>query len=78
MSAFIILPSAALALIRLSGHKSQAYQAVAHLWVGGLCGAWWIERTPMLLHAIVVLSIVEVMCFFVFHPRPSTTERRYQ
>ena len=30
-----------LAAIRIAGHKSEAYQAVAHLFVGGLFVAGW-------------------------------------
>ena len=39
--AAVILISIAFALDRLLGDKIEAFQAFAHLWVGGLIGVWW-------------------------------------
>ena len=68
----VILISAALALARILGVKHEAYQAVAHLWVGGLIGAWLLTRKTkdvdsVYLWSVIVLSVVEVACFIVQH-----------
>lgn len=65
----LIFTSLAIAAIRIAGHKSEAFQAVAHLWVGGLSGAYLAGRLEgpnrmRLCGALVVaLSMVEVACF---------------
>lgn len=43
--------------------KSQAFQAAAHLYVGGLIGAWLLERRGLDAVLIVILSLVELACF---------------
>jgi len=69
MNAFLIIFGVILGLLRAAGHKSQAFQAVAHLYMGGLCAAWLITREPLYAWLVVVLSIVEVICFVVFRIR---------
>ena len=73
----IFVVSAALAILRVAGEKGEIFQAVAHVWVGGLCGAWLMGRLhgrplssdPLDLDAelardlAIALSIVEVICF---------------
>jgi hypothetical protein len=59
-----------LAALRIAGHKSQAFQAVAHLFVGALLGQSYYEgwrRSPSFWLA-VVLSIIELACglWFMF------------
>jgi hypothetical protein len=40
--AWIYIVAFVLAALRIAGHKSQTFQAVAHLFVGGLfTAAWW-------------------------------------
>jgi len=37
-----ILISFVLAALRVAGYRHEAFQAVAHLWVGGLVGHLWL------------------------------------
>jgi hypothetical protein len=54
-----------LAAIRAVGVKHEAFQAVAHLWVGGLLGAWIATRSWFYLRLALTLSAIEVVCFFL-------------
>lgn len=60
-----------LAGLRISGIKHIAFQAVAHVFVGGLFAVWLTNRKPAYyLHLTIFLSVVEVACaifFSVFH-----------
>ena len=40
------------------------YEAAAHLFVGGLCGAWLVKRETRYAVLVVVLSLVELIFFF--------------
>jgi len=60
-----------LAGIRIAGHKSPSFQAVAHLFVGGCLGVWlaplgtsWLDWKSMWLWLAIALSVIEVICFF--------------
>lgn len=65
----IVIVSALLAAIRIAGCIHEAFQAIAHLWVGGLCGAFMLGRyfQPSIRRLcgwlVVILSIIEVACF---------------
>jgi hypothetical protein len=76
-----ILIAVALAALRVSGHKSEAFQAVAHLFIGWLLAAWWYspvsyegsgkareyDRSSGLdLALVIVLSVIEVACAIWF------------
>ena len=71
--AAVIAAAVMLAAIRIAGHKSEAFQAVAHLFVGGLFGAsyvWRLDKTFTgddksfgYLLVAVSLSVVELICF---------------
>lgn len=78
-NALLVLFSLLLAGLRIGGVTDQTFQAVAHLWVGGLVGfgsaehyyTWgsWehVRRGPMLKIALAVaLSVVELVCFLTF------------
>jgi hypothetical protein len=41
------------------------YEAFAHLWVGGLLGAWCCSRNWRLLAAVGLLSVLEVVLFLL-------------
>lgn len=64
-AATIIAVSIVIALVRIAGVKHEAFQAIAHLWVGGLSGAWFVDRTKLYGWSVVALSVVEVACFLV-------------
>lgn len=65
-----------LATLRIAGVTHESYQAAAHLYVGGLVGAWLIQRkAPDLGGAVqgmgylilaIALSVVEVGCALWF------------
>lgn len=59
----VIFISFVLAVLRIFGLKHEAFQAAAHLWVGGLCGGWLISRDRRTAELVVVLSVIEVLCF---------------
>jgi hypothetical protein len=40
-----------------------SYEAFAHLFVGGLLGAWCISRKWWLLYVVGVMSLVELLAF---------------
>jgi phosphotransferase system glucose/maltose/N-acetylglucosamine-specific IIC component len=72
--------AAAFATMRAAGYKSEAFQAAAHLFVGGLIAAAFVQFfaietesqyyrfwTPARqnITIAVVLSIIELACFFL-------------
>jgi hypothetical protein len=63
---FVVLTIAiVLAVIRpfLSPHPVSmpgSYEAMAHLFVGGVIGAWLVTRAPWLLGTAIALTVVEV------------------
>lgn len=73
-----ILIAIALAALRIAGHKSEAFQAVAHLFVGWLLAGWYFnsawgsrdgmaeDRSGLYLGLAIVLSIIEVACALWF------------
>ena len=60
-----IAVSIALIALCAAGIKHEAFQAIAHLWVGGLLGAWLAAAGREFLWLAVGLSIAEVVCFFL-------------
>ena len=54
-----------LAILRVIGVKHIAFQAVAHLFVGGLFVSWNYTRERKTLVTAVALSLVELTCFLV-------------
>ena len=76
VSIAMVVPGLALAVVRIAGHKSIAFQAVAHLFTGvlfgayfGSPGAWWwpgkYATEKVALVVAVVLSVVELACFLI-------------
>lgn len=55
----------ALGVLRVMGHKSEAFQAVAHLYVGGLFGAFFAGRVRLYLYLAIGLSLTEAACFLL-------------
>lgn len=57
-----------LSIMRLTGHVSIAFQALAHVWVGILIGAWWNgseydEARPVFGWCALMITLVEVFAF---------------
>lgn len=50
----------ALAALRVLGVKHEAFQAVAHLYVGGLFTAWYYSRDRFFLNVAIGVSLVEL------------------
>lgn len=65
----LITISILLSVFRALGFKSQSYQAIAHLFVGGLIGSYIASRRSYLLYLTFGLSIVEIICFSVFRKK---------
>jgi hypothetical protein len=65
--ASVILVSIVFAFLRIYGYTSEAFQAMAHLWVGGLIALYMVRRQRGVLFVIVALSIVETICFIATH-----------
>lgn len=65
MTRWIVLPVAAVAvaLLRILGVKHPAFQAFAHLFVGGLASAWLVTRDRFYAATFWLLCAVEVICF---------------
>jgi hypothetical protein len=62
---FIIVVSTILAAMRVLGVKHEAFQAVAHLWVGGLFGSYFVNKDSFTLYTAVVISLIELGVFLV-------------
>jgi hypothetical protein len=72
-NAILILVSIVLAVMRIGGVKGESFQAVAHLWVGGLFASGGTEHyytwgtgtgsSMVKIELAVVLSLVELACF---------------
>lgn len=58
-----------LAILRATGHKSEAFQAVAHLYEGGLFAAYVWGGDRFYLDLFVGLAIIETLCFFALGNR---------
>lgn len=67
---FHVLVAIGIGLPRPLGHKSQAYQAIAHLYVGGAIVAAFLEWSPFWLGIVLSLSILEIACFIYFKNQP--------
>lgn len=65
----LILVAIVTGLLRIAGFRSQAFQAFAHTFVGGLIGAYLVSRKPLWLGLVVAMSLLEVNCFLIFRTR---------
>lgn len=61
----VLAVAVALGLTRVFGVTHIAYQAVAHLFVGGLFGAWLVNRRWWLLATFIILTVLETVCAVV-------------
>lgn len=67
----LVLCAVVLAGLRIAGIKHPAFQAVAHLYVGFLFGAWADSRAHGnsdrgCFWLAIALSVVELICFLTF------------
>jgi hypothetical protein len=66
-TAFLLLFSVVFGLMRASGAHGEIFQALAHVFVGGLFAAWlalgWRNWRSPYLWLGTILSILEVACF---------------
>jgi hypothetical protein len=73
---FVCTVSSLLGMLRLFGEKGQLLQAAAHFWVAWLFCKWWFTDDQRTLIAGVLLTILEVACFFglrISNPLPCIT-----
>jgi uncharacterized membrane protein len=71
----VIPISVVLAALRIAGFQHEAFQAIAHLWVGFLIGAWFVgqyyfaDRFRLCGRLVLILSLIETLCFLagLFH-----------
>jgi hypothetical protein len=63
MTWLLILVSVLVGIPRVLGATHIAYQALAHLWVGGLFGAAFATRKPPFLSCAIGLTLLEILCF---------------
>ena len=68
----VILISLAFAIFRLvtdmeslNEHAASGFEAAAHLWVGGLFGAWAVNRKGFFFFTAIALSLVELTAFLM-------------
>jgi hypothetical protein len=77
MDGALLLVGVVLAGLRICGFQDQIFQAVAHLFVGGLFAAGYVQRLQVLdqrtqrsasrkLWLAASLSLLELVCFLVF------------
>ena len=62
--ALILIMSIILGALRIGGERGEIFQAVAHLWVGGLF-VGGVLRSLSYLWIAIALSLLELACFLV-------------
>lgn len=62
---FVTIVAFVLAVLRVAGFTSIAFQGLAHLFVGGLGGAWLVGRNRLYLILFLAMTAVETLCFFL-------------
>lgn len=61
-----VLIGVALAILRIAGVKHEAFQAVAHLCVGGYYTVWITDRSKkQYLYLALILTAIELACFLI-------------
>jgi hypothetical protein len=64
MQIIIILISIGMGLARILGIKGEIFQALAHIWIGGLICACVIKPSESIIFQTIGLIVVELVCFF--------------
>lgn len=63
----LVLISIVFGALRVAGVKTSFFQALAHVWVGGLFGAWLERRTNWFAFWLAIgLTVLEVACAIYF------------
>lgn len=70
MTIVTVLIGVLLGSLRVAGVKSMFFQGVAHIFVGGLGGAWLVGRRRLHAALFIGLTILEIACFLLL-TRPS-------
>lgn len=60
-----ILLAIVIGSLRVAGVKSELFQAIAHLYVGGLLGCYAGTSHEFWLYLAWILSLLELVCFLV-------------
>ena len=68
--AVLSLLSLLLGALRIAGVKSLAFQGIAHVFVGGLFGAYAGGRVRRALWLAIALTVLETICFLASVARP--------
>lgn len=63
---FVLVIAVALGGLRLAGVTHIAFQAPAHLFIGGLIGNWLATRRVYLIWTVAALTVLEVAAFVAF------------
>lgn len=66
MSIILTITAVVLGAFRLCGLKSEPFQAIAHVYVGALFGAYLVGRRRLYLVLAVALTVLEVIAFVAF------------
>lgn len=66
LTSIVMMTAGVLAGFRIGGVKSEVFQAIAHLFVGALIGAYAVGRDRVLLYLVIALSVIEVICAVAF------------
>jgi hypothetical protein len=61
-----VLIAVALGAVRIAGHTGIPFQAVAHVYVGAMFGAYWAGRRELYAALAGGLTAIEVICFIFF------------
>jgi hypothetical protein len=70
----LLLAAVALSICRFRGCRNASYQAVAHLYTGGLIGAWLVSWHAHYAWLWIGLTIVEGTAFLWFRRKIRTAE----
>jgi len=70
LNIWIILATLLFAGARIAGYKSEAFQAIAHIYIGGLFSAYIVfyvcrYKAVDILISAITLSLIELGCFLL-------------
>ncbi len=62
----LIIITIVLGVLRIAGNKTNLFKSLAHVFVGGLLGAWFAGGETYIGYLGWGLTILEVICFALF------------